>query len=227
MANFRWAYLLSLSLVLTNAVNISGCVTSKSARHSACERSLRFSWMNPGLLNGERIEKKFGSYGVQVLTQDELFGLRLSNLYSLKGQDKIMRTLALVKFTDTMAQELTDVHRQILDGAPIGATLKKAGFDITKKLLFEGEVGAMPAVINTMMHVNAHMFPAVIYELMAAKDGKQFDYCTITEIYSPDYVTMCELDLINIENAPPLAQDAEKKLIEQNLELIRVSLNQL
>ena len=39
------------------------------------------------LLNSERIEQQFGSYGIDVLESDA--EMRVSNLYSLSGQQKI------------------------------------------------------------------------------------------------------------------------------------------
>ena len=48
------------------------------------------------LLNSERIAAAFGSYGVEVLEQDEQ--VRVSNLFSGAGQDKTCRTFAIVRY---------------------------------------------------------------------------------------------------------------------------------
>ena len=50
------------------------------------------------LLNSERIAQEFGSYGVAVLESDDR--VRVSNLYSLRGETKICRTYAVVYYPD-------------------------------------------------------------------------------------------------------------------------------
>src|SRR5690606_34722880 len=48
------------------------------------------------LLNSERIERRFGSYGIDVLQSDGRY--RVSNLYSVHDGAKICRTFAVVAY---------------------------------------------------------------------------------------------------------------------------------
>ena len=56
------------------------------------------------LLNSERIAAEFGSYGVDVLEQDE--HVRVSNLFSGSAENKICRTFAVVRFGSPSGQEV-------------------------------------------------------------------------------------------------------------------------
>ena len=56
------------------------------------------------LLNSERIERKFGSYGIDVLRNDD--AVRMSNLYSLRDGEKICRTFAVVLSRMSLIQPL-------------------------------------------------------------------------------------------------------------------------
>ena len=84
-------------------------------------------------LNSDAIKATFGSYGVEVISQSE--STRVANLYSLSGDAKICRTLAVTEFVLPMDPALTEAHRLIRAGGSIGATLRSAGFTINKKLL--------------------------------------------------------------------------------------------
>ena len=83
-------------------------------------------------LNSDAIKATFGSYGVEVISQSE--STRVANLYSLSGDAKICRTLAVTEFVLPMDTTLTEAHRLIRAGGSIGATLRSAGFTINKKL---------------------------------------------------------------------------------------------
>ena len=51
------------------------------------------------LLNSERIAATFGSYGVEVLEQNG--AVRVSNLFSGEGEERVTRTFAVVRPTST------------------------------------------------------------------------------------------------------------------------------
>ena len=50
--------------------------------------------LSRALLNSERIEQRFGSYGITVLEQSDL--TRVSNLYTLEEERETCRTFAIV-----------------------------------------------------------------------------------------------------------------------------------
>lgn len=144
------------------------------------------AYLQKNLLNSERIELKFGSYGVDVLKQDAKSGTRLSNLYSLKGQEKIARTIAFVRF-NTMDESLKKAHEQILSGSSIGSTLKQHGFQVKKKIFY---LNSPSLPLKTLMHTDEKNFATVIYDLNVEKDGKILPYCTILESYHPEFLTL-------------------------------------
>lgn len=159
-------------------------------------------WLKPGLLNSVRIELKFGSYGVQILAQDQVSATRLSSLYSLHEGEKITRTLAFTKYETDIDDRLKIAHEEIVAGGSIGATLKKYGFDLRKDLFFKGLVGDMPNQVQTLMHTKEVAFATVMYNLSAKSESRCLPYCTIVEVYAPDFLTIEEVDLIYPESTP-------------------------
>ena len=117
-------------------------------------------------LNSERIERRFGNYGVRVLEQEAQ--LRVSNLFSTGASGRICRTLALVRFQPQMEIALAGAHAQILRGASLGATLRKHGWQITKTNRYLGEINA-PAnahrVIQLMRLAQPQTLAMHIYDL--------------------------------------------------------------
>jgi len=153
-------------------------------------------WLKPGLLNSARIELKFGSYGVQVLDQDLAKGIRLSSLYSEHENEKIARTIAFTQYRAKVNDKLRLAHEEILAGGSIGSTLKKHGFDMKKDLFFKGLVEDMPNQLQNLLHTKECAFATVIYNLLAKEGNNYYPYCTIVEIYSPEFLTLVEVDQI-------------------------------
>ena len=137
-------------------------------------------------LNSEIIAATFGSYGVEVLHEDN--ESRLSNLYS---DDKIMRTCAIVDYSLPIHESLTQAHKEIVAGGSIGATLKKHGFTLTKKPRYFGEV-RLTESLKKAMRVGTEIGTVHIYDLYVGENR----YCTITEIHSPVYLNAHSLKLL-------------------------------
>lgn len=146
-------------------------------------------WLQPNLLNSKRIELKFGSYGVDVLAQNPIAGYRLSSLYSEHEGKKIVRTLAFTQYETNMNDKLMAAHQEILAGASIGSTLKNHGFEIKKDLIYKG-----PS--QDPMHIQEPPFASVIYSLLAKEGDNYYPYCIILEVYSPEFLTLLEVDQI-------------------------------
>lgn len=159
-------------------------------------------WLKPGLLNSARIELKFGSYGVQILAQDQVTGIRLSSLYSEHEDEKIARTIAFTQYEANINDKLRMAHKEILAGGSIGSTLKKYGFDVKKDLFFKGLVEDMPDRLHNLMHAQERAFATVIYNLVAKEGNNYYPYCTIVEVYSPEFLTLVEVDQIYPEPIP-------------------------
>jgi hypothetical protein len=156
--------------------------------------ALSASAMESELLNSERIERRFGSYAIDVITAQP--GLRRSNLYSNEEHDRICRTYAVVKFADQTSGEVSEEHSRVLAGGSIGAVFKANGWEIVKGTLYLGEILAVDAGsdIGRLMHLEDPQDLAVhIYRLSLRKDDVSIDYATIIESHHPDYLTQADL----------------------------------
>ena len=145
-------------------------------------------------LNSERIERRFGSYGIAVLEQSE--NIRRSSLYSTHGGADICRTYAIVEFVDDNSVYSTDIHSKVVGGASIGATFKADGWDILKKTFYVGNV-SLPATGNTiteLMQLDSVTELAVhAYELHIEKMPASIHYATIIEVHHPEYLRADDL----------------------------------
>ncbi len=138
-------------------------------------------------LNSDAIKATFGSYGVDVINQSE--STRVANLYSLSGDAKICRTLAVTEFILPTDPALTEAHRLIRAGGSIGATLRSAGFTINKKLLIKTETAAgdeFVSLTHGSVLVGAPLYTKV-YALFAQQDDRQIPYAVIAEAYHPEH----------------------------------------
>lgn len=81
--------------------------------------------VEPELLNSERIESQFGSFGIELVAYQD--GVRRANLYSIEGDRRVCRTYAVVRFDDVPDNIIADEHARIVAGASIGATFKANG----------------------------------------------------------------------------------------------------
>lgn len=146
------------------------------------------------LLNSERIEQEFGSYGIDILASDA--GLRRSNLYSVTGTDRICRTYAVVRFTGEVDDSVSREHAKVLEGNSLGEVFKSNGWEIHKQTLHIGSFGVRSAdtEILNLMHLSGDQSLALhIYQLSLVKDGDSFEYATILEAHHPDYLVEKEL----------------------------------
>lgn len=164
---------------LTLALLVAACSAGEPARE---------------LLNSERIEQSFGSYGVNVLVAEP--GLRISSLYSTAAGVQTTRTLAVVEWRREVDPRLTGAHTAILGGASIGATFEGAGWTVAKRNLYFGEVPA-PEAVSRLMRIPAGSALALHgYALSVARGDDEIDYATIAELHHPDYLDLAGLDAI-------------------------------
>lgn len=168
--------------------------------------------IEPEILNSERIEERFGSYGIEVLSNRP--GLRRSALFSGENKDKTCRTYAVVRFVDTPDTRLDSEHEQILAGDSIGARFKADGWTIRKETLYLGATDRCPrgSEIAAVMRIDNPCEIAMhVYRLLLQKDDAEFDYATISEFHHPDY-----LDLADLQALYPL--DARNQLPPRQIE---------
>lgn len=154
------------------------------------------------LLSSERIRKKFGSYGVDVLEAD--LNRRVSALYSVADGKKTCRTYARVRFTPTIDPAFAAEHARVLAGESIGAVFRSAGWTIAKRHRHIGET-ALPdgdSEIAGLMRIEAkNKLATDTYVFEIEKDGRRFTYAEITELHHPAYLTAAELASVYGESA--------------------------
>lgn len=150
--------------------------------------------IEPELLNSERIEQRFGGYGIEVLGRAT--GMRRSNLHSVDGNTHICRTYAVVQFVDQDVSEFADEHKAVLSGRSIGATFKTTGWTIKKATVHIGkvEICGSEHAIGKLMRLNTTENLAMhAYRLILERNAQSIHYATIVETHHPEYLTEPEL----------------------------------
>jgi hypothetical protein len=146
------------------------------------------------LLNSERIEQTFGSYGIEILSANG--SERVSNLYSTRNGERTTRTVARVRFVEPIDEAVQEEHSLITDGASIGATFESRGWQVGKRNLRVGSrlLTAADADISALMRIEVPREVALHeYLLVVSKGGREIGYATITESHHPDHLTPAEL----------------------------------
>lgn len=171
------------------------------------------------LLNSERIRSCFGSYGVEVIHQDSR--LRVSSLYSLEGEERITRTLAISEFTSDLPASLNEAYKAIRAGASMGATLEDAGWRVEKRQRYSGEVAASAALgcLSNPPEPEAQSLLAVqVYDLYVVREEEVVRFALLAELHDPRYLTLPDLQQIHGPVAPQLQQaDAGSEQLLQAL----------
>lgn len=155
------------------------------------------------ILSSERIHRKFGSYGVDVLESDT--GRRVSSLYSVTDGTKICRTYAKVRFAPAIDPAFAAEHVRVLAGESIGTVFRSAGWKIVKRHRHIGETALADVDgddITQLMRIEGTDRVATdTYVFEIAKHGRRFEYAEITELHHPAYLTAAELASIYGESA--------------------------
>jgi len=145
-------------------------------------------------LNSDRIERTFGSYGIDVIEDDG--ARRIASLYSMEPGGKVTRTYAVTDYILPVRAAYAAEHARIRAGASIGATFRDAGWTVDKQSLFIGEleVPAEYRLIGELMRIE---LPATLathrYLLTVTREERTYNYATVTEIHHPDYLTAAGL----------------------------------
>jgi len=149
------------------------------------------------LLNSERIQQKFGSYGIDVLYSDST--TRITNLYSVDADQKIMRTFALVMYPSVVDSALMNEHMKIQNGGSIGQIFKERGWTIVKRTMYMGNLTSSnlyDTVFKMMGDIKPSDLAIYLYSFDVERDGKYYVYARIAEVYHPDYLTAEDLSRI-------------------------------
>jgi len=146
------------------------------------------------LLNSERIQRVFGSYGVEVLATDTR--ARITNLYSIEAGTKTCRTFAVVRFPATIDAAVATEHATITNGGSIGAVFAANGWRVLKTHLAFRELPATPRLANLMHVAVGTRLAEHAYVLDVARDGKTVEYAALIEIHHPEYLRRADLERI-------------------------------
>jgi hypothetical protein len=169
----------------------------------------------PELLNSERIEETFGSYGIEVVQNDGK--IRRSNLYSLHDDRRICRTYAVVQFLEHDNEHTTEEHAEVIGGGSIGATFKSYGWRIIKQTLYVGNLAIVKpgTPVAQLMDVAPPQNLAMhVYRLLLEKDRHSMEYATIVEVHHPEYLDEAALrDLFPVSESSFLSQDQVSALV--------------
>ena len=176
--------------------------------------------IEPELLNSERIEERFGSYGIEVLGDQP--GVRRSALFSGEGIDKTCRTYAVVHFADSPDAQIDSEHEQVLAGDSIGAIFKAGGWTVHKETLYLGatDLPRRGSEIAAVMRLEAPCKIALhVYRLLLRKDGEAVDYATISEFHHPEYLGLADLqELYPVDAHRELRPRQIEKLLDLSLD---------
>ena len=167
------------------------------------------------LLNSERIERRFGSYGIDVLASEA--GLRRSSLYSIEDGQRICRTYAVVRFTDEPDTSYGPEHARVLAGNSLGEVFKANGWAIHKQTLYIGSfrLDGSDTPIGKLMRIADNSELALhVYQLLLAKDEQVYEYATIVEAHHPDYLSVADLlDIYHYDDSESLSAESLEALI--------------
>lgn len=162
------------------------------------------------ILNSERIEQRFGSYGIEVLASEA--GLRRSSLFSYDGDTATCRTYAVVQFAEQPDSRYDDAHSKVLAGDSIGATFKESGWGIQKNTLYIGHIRLpeSPTEVGELMRLSgAHDIALHVYQLVLVRNDQTLEYATILEAHHPEYLSetrLSELFEYDAKGALPAAE---------------------
>jgi len=176
------------------------------------------------LLNSERIEQKFGSYGIDVLKNSP--AIRVSNLYSLHDGRKICRTFAAVNYPALVDPQYVGEHEQIVGGQSMGAVFVRNGWVVEKRHRYFGTLPMTEGLSRLMGGASAEHVAVHIYVLAIEKAGFSFEYASIAEIHHPGYLGLEDLrdiygDLVDELSIP---DDLDRSLLELAIEETRTHL---
>jgi len=166
------------------------------------------------LLNSERIEQRFGSYGVDVLASEA--GLRRSSLFSIANQQRVCRTYSIVRFTDQPDRSYGHEHTKVLEGNSLGQVFRSHGWSIHKQTLHIGSVeveGPASEVCELMRLRGTQVLALHVYQLLLVKNTQVFEYALIIEAHHPDHLSSSDLlEIYHYDDSESLSADALLKL---------------
>ena len=141
-------------------------------------------------MNSDKIRERFGHYGVELLEQNTT--TRLASLYSLSGDQRITRTLALTRFELPTHNAVAEQDAQIRSGDSIGATLRQAGWTVVKNNTIDCQVtaGRRFALLGGATLSPEDPVLLRVYTLSVVKQDLALDYAIIAEAHHPEHTAV-------------------------------------
>lgn len=153
--------------------------------------------VEPELLNSERIQAQFGSYGIDIISFES--GIRRASLYSTESSLPVCRTYAIVQFDEVPQAAIGSEHSEVVAGASIGATFRDNGWRVYKETRYLGQqtIDPDPHGVYTLMRLGtAEPLAVHVYRLLLKKQSKVIEYATIIEAHHPDYLGLDQLEAL-------------------------------
>jgi len=179
-----------------------------------------------GLLrNSDRIKIKFGSYGIDIIENDN--NIRVSSLYSLHHGQKINRTIAVVAYPDVIEAAFVREHEAIINGQSIGVVFEQHGWAIYKQHQFIGEFKIPAECIGNHWLFGTGTVPPAIhsYSLVVSKNGSSFNYAMIAEVHHPDFLRLKDLQTIYTQGCDK--HQAQTRKTQDFLDIVKSKLSGL
>lgn len=149
------------------------------------------------LVNSDRIQLKFGNYGIDVLENGP--GIRVSNLYSTHAGVKTSRTFAVVAYPAVIESAFRPEHDAIIRGQSIGIVFSNNGWLIDKRHQYFGKMQASPDypdIFSVFGDIGTFQPAIHVYSLLVTKNSSEFQYAFITEVHHPEYLKLEDLKSI-------------------------------
>ena len=178
-------------LAPTRSLPGSFYMQAKPIPQAILDAALSASAVESEVLNSERIEARFGSYGIDVIS--DRGGQRLASLYSGSGESRICRTFASVRRQARNGESIDAEQADIAAGRSIGARFRESGWSVAKRTLHAGAipVGSLIAEVGRRMRLAGETRVAIhAYQLVLGRERQTIDYATIIEAHHPDYLTV-------------------------------------
>jgi hypothetical protein len=182
-----------IPIIMLLLLGIPAACTSPQPSDTVASRCLETP-INHVLLNSERIEQCFGSFGIEILTIEE--PIRVVNLYSVDNGRKILRTFAVTHFNEAIPEVLFSVYQRIRSGGSIGATLKSAGWQVEKQSAYVGGISAGNRFARLAALEQKSALAFHVYDLYAVRGNERHTFARIAEVHHPEYLRLSDLRTI-------------------------------
>lgn len=150
-------------------------------------------------LHTDLLQEVYGPVSIRLLRHDN--EVREAHLVDQQG---ISRTFAVTFLAPPCPEELARIDAEIRDGAPIGKTFCRYGYEVRKNVLKALAV-ELPAWLRTEFAHPSLFAKAVLSEFLARADARRPElYGTVVEIYSPDFRSPAITEIDRLQEGPTL-----------------------